>query len=95
MSWPGCDRCNMRHLILHQLLDKAQSGLQSLQLDSADIDKYLSIIQSRTERNQTGSQWQREFVARHGNDMRRLLETYYHNQQTGEPVHCWDYVSYR
>ena len=95
VSWPGCERCNMRHLILHQLLDKAQAGLQSLQLDPADIDKYLSIIQSRTERNQTGSQWQREFVARHGNDMRRLLETYYHNQQTGEPVHCWDYASYR
>jgi len=95
VNWPGCDRCNMRHLILHQLLDKAQAGLQSLHLDTADIDKYLTIIQSRAERNQTGSQWQREFVARHGKDMRRLLETYYHNQQTGEPVHSWDYASYR
>jgi len=103
ISWPGCKRCDMRHLILHQLIDHAQLGLESLQLDSQDIDNYLTIIQTRAERNQTGSQWQREFVARHkgashnsvDKDMQRLLETYYHNQQTGEPVHNWDFETTR
>jgi len=98
VSWPGRDRCDMRHLILHNLIDNAQVGLESLNLDATDIEYYLSIIQSRAEQKQTGSHWQREFVARHGgemgNDMQRLLETYYHNQQTGEPVHCWDFETY-
>jgi hypothetical protein len=95
ISWPGCERCNMRHLILHQLIDCAQTGLENLNLDATDIEYYLSIIQARAQHRQTGSHWQREFVARHGNNMQRLLETYYHNQQSGEPVHCWDYASYR
>ncbi len=94
ISWPGCERCNIRDLILHQLIDHAEAGLQSLHLDATDIEYYLSIIQSRAEHKQTGSQWQREFIAQQGNDMRRLLETCYHNQQSAEPVHCWDFVSY-
>lgn len=94
LAWPGCDRCEMRHLILNQLLDNAESGLKSLSLDAADIDYYLGIIQSRAEHRQTGSHWQRKFVARHGDDMQRLVETYYQNQQSGEPVHCWDLNSY-
>jgi len=93
--WPGCERSDMRHLILDKLIDHAHTGLESLNLDSADIEYYLNIIQSRAEQKQTGSYWQREFVARHGNDMKKLLETYYQNQQTGEPVHCWDFETYR
>jgi len=94
LRWPGCDRCNMRHLILHKLIDHAEAGLNMLNLDSADIEYYLGIIQARAEHKQTGSHWQREFVAKQGDDMQRLVQTYYHNQQTGEPVHCWDFVSY-
>lgn len=92
--WPGCDHCEMRHLILNQLLDQAKSGLNMLNLDVADIEYYLGIIEARAEHRQTGSHWQRQFVAKHGDNMQRLVETYYHNQQTGEPVHCWGYHSY-
>jgi len=93
INWPGCERCNIRHLILHRLLDQAEAGLNSLQLDSGDIEYYLGIIQARAERNQTGSQWQREYVARQGRNMGGLLESYYRNQQTGEPVHLWDFAN--
>lgn len=94
LVWPGCDRCDMRYLILNQLLDQAESGLKMLNLDSADIEYYLGIIQARAEHKQTGSHWQRKFVAAHGDNMQRLVETYYHNQQTGEPVHCWGLNTY-
>lgn len=94
VAWPGCERCDMRHLILNKLIDQAEAGLNSLKLDAADIEFYLGIIQSRAEHQQTGSHWQRQFVAEQGNDMQRLVQTYYHNQQTGEPVHCWDFVRY-
>lgn len=94
LSWPGSERCEMRQLILNQLIDEAKQGLESFQLDPADIEFYLGIIRSRAEVRQTGSHWQRQFVAKHGNDMQRLLQTYYHNQQSGEPVHCWDFTHY-
>jgi len=94
IGWPGCDRCNMRYLILNQLLDHAEEGLKSLKLDEAEIDYYLGIIQSRAELQQTGTHWQRKFVSKHGNDMKQLLETYYHNQQSGEPVHRWGFKNY-
>ncbi len=98
VSWPGCQRCEMRHLILHKLIDYAEQGLQSLHLDSTDIDYYLGIIQARAEHRKTGSHWQREFVSKHinsrGDNMSQLLKTYYHNQQTGQPVHLWDYMSH-
>jgi len=94
LIWPGNDRCDMRHLILNQLLDQAESGLRMLELDVRDIEYYLGIVQARAEHKQTGSHWQRQFVEKHGDNMQRLVETYYHNQQTGEPVHCWGYNTY-
>jgi len=94
INWPDSKRCDMRHLILDKLINYAELGLNQLNLDKKDIECYLGVIRSRAETQQTGSQWQREFVAQQGSDMRRLLETYYHNQQTGEPVHSWDFVSY-
>jgi len=94
INWPGCERCSIRHLILHQLIDHAESGLNALGLDKKDIEYYLGIIQSRIEHNQTGSNWQRSFVEKHGPDMQRLTQTYYQNQQQGDPVHCWDLETY-
>jgi gamma-glutamylcysteine synthetase len=90
INWPGCQRCSIRHLILHRLLDQAEAGLNAMALDKKDIEYYLGIIQSRAERNQTGSDWQRLFVEKHGASMQQLTQTYYRNQQRGEPVHSWD-----
>ncbi len=94
ISWPGCERCDMRKLILHKFIEHAEAGLNSFNLDARDTEYYLGIIQSRVEQKQTGSHWQRQFVARQGDDMQRLMETCYHNQQSGEPVHCWDFTHY-
>ncbi len=94
MKWPGAEHVELRQLILQRLLNEAEEGLQSLKLQSRDIEFYLGVIRSRVESQQTGSQWQRKFIQKHGVNMQRLVETYYHNQQSGEPVHCWDFVSY-
>ncbi len=94
IDWPQCERCNVRQLVLDRLLKEAETGLSQLNIDQRDIEYYLGIIQARMECNQTGSDWQRNFIERHGHDMQRLTQTYYHNQQSNEPVHCWDYVSY-
>lgn len=93
IQWPGCERCSIRHLILNRLLDEAESGLNDLGISHSDTEHYLSIIEARVERQQTGSDWQRQFVQLHGHDLKRLTHSYYQNQQTHEPVHRWDYTS--
>ncbi|HEY9050896.1 MAG TPA: glutamate-cysteine ligase family protein [Gammaproteobacteria bacterium] len=94
IDWPQCNRCGIRQLVLDRFLEEAKTGLSQLKVDQQDIEYYLGIIQARIEHDQTGTDWQREFVKQQGRDMRRLTQTYYHNQQTNEPVHCWDFVSY-
>ncbi len=94
LSWPGQARCELRHLILDTLVEQAEAGLRQLQLADTDIEFYLSVIQARAEQRQTGSHWQRAFVKHHGSDMQRMVQTYYQNQQSGEPVHCWDFMHY-
>jgi len=94
ITWPGCERCSIRYLILNRLLDEAETGLRKLSIDEKDIEYYLGIIEARAELEQTGSDWQRKFVDHHGRDMQHLTQTYYHNQQQGEPVHRWDFMNY-
>jgi gamma-glutamyl:cysteine ligase YbdK (ATP-grasp superfamily) len=94
ITWPGCDRCSIRYLILNRLLDEAESGLRKLSINEKDIEHYLGIIEARAEHDQTGSDWQRKFVEHHGRDMQQLTQAYYKNQQQGEPVHCWDLLNH-
>ena len=44
-------------LILEQLLPLARKGLEKAEIDSADIEKYLGIIEERTKAKITGAQW--------------------------------------
>lgn len=94
ITWPDIERGSIRHLILNKLLSEAEEGLNNLSMDQKDIQYYLSIIEARSEHHQTGSDWQSNFVDKQGRDMQKLTQTYYHNQQTNEPVHCWDFMSY-
>ena len=80
----------MRELILEQLLPQAQQGLQQLQLDAEEIERYLGIIRARVESGQNGSQWQRDYVAAYGRDWSALMQAYYQRQQQQAPVHLWE-----
>ncbi len=76
-------------LIARELLPQAREGLERLQVDSSDADHYLSIIEQRVTRGQTGSVWQRGFMARHPGDFAALTKSYLQLQRTGAPVHTW------
>jgi len=80
----------VRTLILETLLPMARAGLLRLGIDAADIDRYLGIIEARTRSKRNGAQWQIDYIRRHGHDMRKMAEAYWHRQQTGEPVHTWE-----
>lgn len=85
-----------KSLILDELLPLAQKGLESVQVDSADIEKYLSVIQARCEAQRTGAGWQLESLAQMDKNakisvrMRALTEQMIKNQETKSPVHDWE-----
>ena len=85
-------------LILEQLLPLARAGLSSSQVDSEDIDKYLSIIEDRAKCRQTGSRWIMNSLAAMPDTMpkdvrnRRLAAAMLNCQKEGTPVHRWPII---
>jgi gamma-glutamyl:cysteine ligase YbdK (ATP-grasp superfamily) len=90
VSWVDNHRGPLRALLLDVLLPLAKQGLALLDIDAADSERYLGIIEGRARRAATGADWQRAWVARYGTDMRALTEAYARRQQEGAPVHEWN-----
>jgi hypothetical protein len=89
VTWLDGRRVSIRALLTGQLLPQARAGLVSLEIDAADIDRYLGIIEARVRSGQTGSVWQRAWVERHGRDMQAMTHAYRRHQDSGNPVHEW------
>ena len=89
VTWLDGQRVTVRTLLLDQLLPQARHGLEMLEIDAADIDKYLGIIEARVTGGQTGTAWQRGCVARHGDDLASMTQAYRSHQDGGLPVHEW------
>jgi hypothetical protein len=87
--WFGGERWRMRRLILKHLLPLAERGLSQLGIDPQDAGHYLGIIEARAASGQTGSVWQRSFMARHPQDFAPMMRSYLDLQREGEPVHLW------
>ena len=49
----------------------------------------LGVIEERMQNGQTGSAWQRGWVARHGRDLPAMTAAYLERQDSGRPVHEW------
>jgi gamma-glutamyl:cysteine ligase YbdK (ATP-grasp superfamily) len=90
VTWVDAHRGTLRALLLDELLPLARHGLSSLEIDAAECEHYLGIIETRARRAATGADWQRAWVARHGADMAALTEAYARRQLEGVPVHEWD-----
>ncbi len=76
-------------LFTAQLLPAARRGLEQLEVDYADRDDYLEVIEARVRGRRTGADWQRGWVARHGADAGVLANAYLERQASGRPVHEW------
>jgi CBS domain-containing protein len=86
-------------LVLQQLLPIARRGLTNAHVASADIERYLGVIEERVRRDRTGAQWSLDSLASMG-DRGRPLERYraltaalIERQKTGAPVHEWPLAS--
>jgi len=89
ITWFGGQHWRLSKLILDELLPLARKGLKRLGICPKDADAYLDILRQRVSGDQNGCLWQRRFIAAHGNDFRRMTETYLNLQQQGNPVHTW------
>jgi hypothetical protein len=88
ISWEQ-KNISIQPLILDKLLPLAEQGLHHLQIDTHEINHYLSIIADRVTKKQTGSHWQMRFIQQHGNNMQALTQTYWENQKQNRPVSEW------
>jgi CBS domain-containing protein len=81
-------------IVLDHLLPLAAQGLKHAKVNSADIDRYLGIIEERVRSGQTGAQWitkSFQSMADQPREVRsrRIASEMLVRQQTGEPVHRW------
>ena len=90
--WTDGQSHNAAALILEQLLPLAKEGLSSAHVASADIDKYLGIIEERTRCAQTGARWIRKSFSAIGNSASKLTSEILANQKQGQPVHRWPVI---
>jgi CBS domain-containing protein len=95
LYWPGGRQVPAQKLILEELLPLAHQGLTSLDIDPDDIDRYLRIIEGRTESFQTGAKWlMRSYDKLRQNSTRAeslsaLVAGSVRREASGEPAHTW------
>ena len=89
VMWIENSHYAVRDLLLGELLPTAANGLRRLNVNETEIDHWLAVITQRLETGQTGANWQREWVAQHGNDMKQLTQAYLDRQKQDEPVAQW------
>ncbi len=91
LNWPGiAGSVDVVTLLLQEILPAAAEGLSRRGLGNEEISFYLDIVRQRLYNRQTGSEWQRRFVAKHGRHWDKLTSHYLENQRSGFPVHEWN-----
>jgi len=85
-----------RDLILEELLPLAREGLLASELDPADVDLYLGVLEERVRSSNTGAQWLLSSFASLGQRgplaerLSALTAATAHRQQEQGPVHHWE-----
>jgi len=96
IAWLDGKNYRTTRLILEELLPRARHGLRMANIDSADIERYLGIIEERISQEKTGSQWVLDSwakmnpVAKANVRLRALTATMKKYQEKNEPVHNWE-----
>ncbi|MEQ1621337.1 MAG: glutamate--cysteine ligase [Methylococcales bacterium] len=87
--WFGEHKLRLSTLIEHELLRRADYGLQSLGIAPCDVDDYLDVIRQRVASQHTGSRWQRSYIKQNPGDFAGLTQRYLQLQRQGNPVAEW------
>lgn len=87
-------------LLTETLLPLAREGLSSRGIDSADIDRYIGVVEERVKRQVTGAQWAIQSLAAMPPDgprdarSRALTHAMLEHQEAGDPVHTWGLAAF-
>lgn len=98
LSWFG-KQYAAKDLILDELIPMAWAGLEKMQVDEDNIEKYMGIIASRVGGEQTGADWQRRNFRRlrerfqTAPSLRLLVQQSLYYQQKDLPVHEWQNIT--
>lgn len=87
--WFGSQKQRLAVLIRNELLARAEAGLKSLGISGDDANIYLEVIRQRLANQQTGSNWQRRFIAANPGDFSGLTQQYLQLQRQGIDVAGW------
>jgi gamma-glutamylcysteine synthetase len=87
----------VRRLVLDELLPLAADGLARWQVDAADRDRYMGVVEARVRSGRTGASWQTQVVRQledhWGFDrpaaLREMTRRYVEHARDGAPVHDW------
>lgn len=90
VTWIDKKVMSLQGLILEVLIPAAIAGLEASNINKAHIEHYINdIFKPRVQHNNTGSAWQKSFVAKHGTDFKSMLELYSQQQKLDLPIHTW------
>jgi CBS domain-containing protein len=95
IAWIDGKNYPAQKLILEELIPRARRGLIAANIDLADIDKYLRILEERVSMEKSGAQWMLDSLnnmdkaAKTNVRLRTLTKAMVKHQETGEPLHNW------
>lgn len=96
IAWLDEKTYSAKSLILDELLPLARKGLESVNVEDEDADRYLGVLAERVEGEKTGSRWIMNSLAKMDETakvnvrMQALTAQMIKNQETHEPVHKWE-----
>jgi CBS domain-containing protein len=94
-TWLKDKKISAKDLILQELLPMAREGLKARKVRSADIDKYLGIIEARAKDHRTGARWALRSYTSLVNQVTPdeavagVTAFTIKNQKDNKPVHTW------
>jgi CBS domain-containing protein/gamma-glutamylcysteine synthetase len=95
-TWFHDEKVSPRELILEKLLPIARKGLKIQNIDQADIDKYMGIIEARATQHMTGARWQLRAFTKLIKEvtideaLTTITSAIVKNQWQQKPVHTWE-----
>lgn len=89
--WIDGTKAEIGELCTEVAIPLAEQGLAMLGVDAEELDYWMDVVRSRVSSGRTGAAWQRRWVERYGPDWHNLVIAYAENQQSGLPVHRWNW----
>ena len=95
-TWINDKKYTAADLTLNELLPLAKEGLKDNNINSSDIDRYMSVIEGRAKKVTTGARWMlRTYTKLHKETnqdeaLSALTAAIIQNQEGGKPVHEWE-----